>query len=186
MAADGLATKNPTNNGTVEMVIGGLAPGKHSIVTYHNEVRELAPASFDVFVDKQKLVDGFIPTKRATNDYEVASTFLEVAAVAGQDVVIRFQPVSSSANQSLIINGFGIDTVNPRLKAIKPSPANDDEHWPNGSALTWAAPATAVAHRVYLGTASNLVATATLASPVLQANLAEPYLPAPQFDPTQT
>ena len=77
----------------------------------------------------------FTPTYRATNDYEVASAFLEVDAVAGKDVVLHFRPETSGTNRSLIINGFEIDAADPHQKAIKPSPANDDEHWPNESAV---------------------------------------------------
>src|SRR6266853_5997562 len=38
MAADGIATTGKDGNLGVDMIIGGLSPGKHRIVTYHNEV----------------------------------------------------------------------------------------------------------------------------------------------------
>ena len=136
MAADGITSGNSTNGSGIDMVISGLTPGKLTIVTYHNEVRDhVVPAIFDVSVGDEQKVKGLVSTYRATNDYEVACAFLEVEAVAGKDVVIHFQPESSGANQSLIINGFEIDTAAPHRKAIKPSPANDDEHWPNESPL---------------------------------------------------
>ena len=122
MAADGIVVKNPVNGG-VEMVISGLTPGKHSVVTYHNEVRDLVPVPNDVSVGGVTQIKHLLPTIRATNDYEVASAFVEVEAQTGKDVVIRFQPEKSGTNRSLIINGFEIDGVDPRLKAIKPSPA---------------------------------------------------------------
>ena len=180
MAADGLVTKG---DGGFDMVISGLTPGKHTIATYHNEVRDVAPARFNVAVGGVQQIKNFAPSKRATNDYDVASTFLEVEAVAGKEVVIHFQPENSSTNRSLIINGFEIDTVNPRLKAIKPSPANDDEHWPNESALTWTAPATAVSHQLYFGTDSNAVAVATPASPEYKGSLAAASYALPPLDP---
>lgn len=180
MAADGLVTKGA---GGFDMVISGLTPGKHTIATYHNEVRDVAPARFNVAVGGVQQIKNFAPSKRATNDYDVASTFLEVEAVAGKEVVIHFQPENSSTNRSLIINGFEIDTVNPRLKAIKPSPANDDEHWPNESALTWTAPATAVSHQLYFGTDSNAVAVATPASPEYKGSLAAASYALPPLDP---
>ncbi len=186
MAADGIALKNSTNASGMEMVISGLAPGKHSVVTYHNELRDhVAPAVLDVFVGDGKKVKGLVSTYRATNDYEVASTFLEVEAVAGKDVVIRFQPESSSANQSFVINGFEIDSANPRTKAIKPSPANEDEHWPNESVLTWAVPATAVSHQFYFGTDASMVANATTSSPEFKGSLSSANYPLPQLDPQQ-
>ena len=165
MAADGITSGNSTNGNGIDMAISGLTPGKHTVVTYHNEVRDhVSPAILDVSIGDDQKIKGLVSTYRATNDYEVASTFLEVEAVAGKDVVIHFQPEKSSANPSLIINGFEIDTADPHQKAIEPSPAKEDEHWPNESALTWTAPATAVAHQIYFGTDSNAVAIATSSS----------------------
>ena len=186
MAADGIALKNSTNAGGIEMVISGLTPGKHSVVTYHNELRDhVAPAVLNVFVGGEKKVTGLVATYRATNDYEVASAFLEVEAVAGKDIVIRFRPESSSANQSPVINGFEIDSANPRTKAIKPAPANDDDHWPNEVALTWAAPSSAVAHRFYFGTDASAVAKATTSSPEFKGSLGSASYALPKLDPEQ-
>jgi len=186
MAADGIALKNSTNAGGIEMVISGLTPGKHSVVTYHNELRDhVAPAVLNVFVGGEQKVTGLVATYRATNDYEVASAFLEVEAVAGKDIVIRFRPESSSANQSPVINGFEIDSANPRTKAIKPAPANDDDHWPNEVALTWAAPSSAVAHRFYFGTDASAVAKATTSSPEFKGSLGSASYALPKLDPEQ-
>jgi hypothetical protein len=186
MACDGITVKEPAGDGGMDMIVSGLASGKHTIVTYHNEVRDLAPARFDVLVDGTPLIKDFTPTKRATNDYEVAATFLEVDAVAGKDVVINFRPKKSSPNRSLVINGFEIDTVNPHQKAVKPSPANDDEHWPNESALTWTPPATATAHQLYLGTDANAVAGATPSSPEFKGTLPSAGYGLPQLDQMKT
>ena len=172
MSADGVVVKNATNGAAVDMVLRGLTPGKHTIVTYHNEVRDhVVPAVLDVFVGGDEKVKGLASTYRATNDYDVASTFLKVDVVAGKDVVIQFRPEAASANQSLMINGFEIDSADPHRKAIKPAPANEDEHWPNESALTWTGPASAVSHQLYFGTDSNAVAAATPASPAFKGNL---------------
>jgi len=140
-------------------------PGKHTVATYHNEVRSLEPARFDVEVDGKTKVKNFTPSFRATNDYEVAGTFFEVAAAAGKDVVIRFLPAGSGTNHSLILNGFEIDSADPRAKAIEPSPANNEEHWPAETALAWTAPASAKSHQFYFGTDSNAVAAAKPSSP---------------------
>ena len=187
MAADGITLKNSTNTSGIEMVVGGLTPGRHSIVTYHNEVRDhVSPAVLDVFVGDDQKVKGLVSTYRATNDYEAASAFLEVEAVAGKDAVIHYRPENSSANRSLIINGFEIDTVNPHEKAIKPSPANDDEHWPNESVLTWTAPTTATVHQLYFGADSNAVVAATPSSPEFRGNLTSASYPLPQLDQMKT
>ena len=187
LAADGITLAKSTNVSGVEMVISGLAPGRHSVVTYHNEVRDhVAPAILDVFVGDEQKVKGLVSTYRATNDYEVASAFLEVEAVAGKDVVIHFQSESSGANQSLIINGFEIDTADPHKKAVKPSPANDDEHWPNESALTWIAPASAISHQFYFGTDFNAVASATVSSQEFKGNLSSANFSLPPLDQMKT
>ena len=189
MAADGVLVKKPIDGG-VEMVISGLSPGKHSVVTYHNELRDLAPTPFDVSVGGTTVLKHIVPTVRATNDYEVASAFIQLEAEAGKDVVIHFQPeksdANSNANSSFIINGFEIDGVNPRLAAIKPSPANDDEHWPNESALTWTAPGTATVHRLYFGTDSNGVANATMQSTEFKGSLKAATFTLPQLDQMKT
>jgi hypothetical protein len=187
LAADGFVTKSPAGGGGFEMVISGLTPGKHTVATYHNEVRDrVVPAVLDVFVGGDQKVKGLVSNYRATNDYDVASTYLEVDAVAGNDVVIQFCPAASSANQSLMINGFEIDAANPQTKAIKPSPANDDEHWPNETALTWTSPATAASHQIYFGTDSNAVVAATPTSPEFKGNLTSANYPLPPLDPMKT
>jgi hypothetical protein len=182
MACDGIALKNPTAAG-MDMVITGLMPGKHTIVTYHNEVRDVEPAHFDVLVDGGTKVQNFAPTWRATNDYAVAATFLEVAAEAGKDIVVHFQPAGAGTNQSLIINGFEIDSANPHAKAVMPAPANDDEHWPNESALSWTAAASAKAHQFYFGTDSNSVVAATPSSPEFKGDLSSASYPLSKLDP---
>jgi len=186
LAADGFVVKSPTNATGIEMVISGLTPGRHTVATYHNEVRDVTPAKFNVLVGDDLQIKEFSPSKRATNDYEVASTFLQVDAVAGKDVVIRFQPEQLAVGQSVIINGFEIDAADPHRKAIKPRPANDDEHWPNESALSWAAPATAASHQLYFGVDSNAVLKATPASPEYKGNLSSANYPLPTLDPGET
>ncbi len=187
MAADGITLEDASAPGEMQMIITGLAPGRHTVVTYHNEVRnQAAPAILDVSAGGETVVKGLTETFRATNDYDVASAFITVKAVAGKPVVIQFRPEPTSPNQSLIINGFEIDTPDPHLKAIKPSPANDDEHWPNETALSWTAPATATSHQLYLGTDSNAVAMATPASPEFQGALTSPGFTLPHLDPMQT
>src|SRR5581483_10654979 len=50
MAADGVTVKTPATGG-LDLTISGLTPGKHTVTTYHNEVRDSGPAAFDVVVD---------------------------------------------------------------------------------------------------------------------------------------
>jgi hypothetical protein len=181
MAADGVVVKNPTADGGMDFIVRGLSPGEHRIVTYHNEVREMQPAAFNILVDGRQVIKNFVPSWRATNDYEMASACLPVKAVAGRDVIVHFQPVKSAANRSIILNGFAIDVPDPHTSAIKPAPANDDEHWPNESPLTWTPAADAVSHELYLGTDSNAVAMATTASPEFKGKLKSAAFPLPRL-----
>ena len=185
MACDGIVVAKSAGDDGLVMTVTGLAPGKHTIVTYHNEVRDLAPAKFDVWVGDALRTKGFTPTRRATNDYEVASVFLEVDAVAGKDVVLHFRPEKAGANRSLILNGFAIDVPDPHKMAVEPSPANDDEHWPNEQPLTWKPAPDALSHQFYCGTDSNAVATATAASPEFKGTLSQPSFALPELDSMQ-
>jgi hypothetical protein len=164
MAADGIALRNlPGTKPAGEylfMTLKGLTPGKHRIVTYHNELGDREPAPLTITVGKTVKAEQLMPSKRATNDYEAASACFEVEVAADQDVLISF----AAHGAGPVINGFEIDTVDPHKKAIKPMPANDDEHAPPETALRWTAPTSAVAHHFYLGTDSNVIATATQAS----------------------
>ena len=182
LAADGISVKSVGEDAGVYMIVSGLSSGEHTIVTYHNEVRDMEPTAFDVFNDGKLAVKDFIPTKRATNDYDVATVFLKVKAMAGKDVVIHFQSVKSDGNGSIIINGFGIDVPDPHKRAIKPAPADGDEHWPNETALTWAAPADAASHEIFFGTDSNSVAAATSSSPEFKGKLKSPSFSLPKLD----
>jgi len=186
MASDGFVVKNPAGDGGVDMILGGLTPGEHTVTTYHNEVRDrIVPASLDVSIGDKKIISGLVPTFRATNDAEVACAFFPVKAVAGEDVIIHFQPVSSGVGRSLIFNGFAIDAADPHRTAIEPSPANDEEHWANESPLIWKSPAGAISHQFYFGSDSNAVALANNSSSEFKGSLSAASYALPTLDAMQ-
>jgi hypothetical protein len=175
MGCDGIAVTERNAEGAIDMLISGLTPGKHTVATYHNEVSHVAPAKVSVFLGESRTpACSVVPTHRATNDYEIASAFVEVEAVAGKDVVLHFRPDNLGGNRNLVINGFEIDAVDPHKKAIKPSPENDDEHVPVDSALSWTPASGAIAHQFYFGTDSNAVASAMPSSAEFKGTLKEP------------
>ena len=182
MGLDGFVLKNPAHPGGFDMILRGLSPGDHTLVTYHDEVRQLAPAAFNVYVDDKLKLKDFQPTHRATNDYDVAATFIKFHVTAGKAVMVHFQPLKTEMNRSIIINGFAIDAVNPHKMAIKPAPADDDEHWSNQAPLSWTPAVDAVAHEVYLGTDSNAVALATPSSTEFKGKLTIPDLSLPKLN----
>src|SRR5205809_3636583 len=108
MAADGIATRG-SGSAAFDMVIGGLRPGKHTVATYHNEMRDVKPTSLSIWVGDKAQVEDVVPSRRATNDYEVASAFFEVEAVAGRDVLIRVETSKHQAPSSR-------EAPNPKLQ----------------------------------------------------------------------
>ena len=86
MAADGITLGKSTNGNGIDTVISGLVPGKHTVVTYHNEVRDhVSPAILDVFVGDGQKVKGLVSTYRARQMItKLPARFLEVEAVAGE------------------------------------------------------------------------------------------------------
>jgi hypothetical protein len=170
MGCDGIAVTEKGVDGAIDMVISGLSSGRHTVVSYHNEVRDLRPGRINVFVGHSpRPACSVVSTVRATNDYDVASAYIQFEAVGGKDVTLHFRP--ADARGSLVINGFEIDTVDPHKKAIKPVPANDDEHVPLETALSWSPAVGAVAHQLYIGTDSNAVDAAKTSSPEFKGSL---------------
>ncbi len=183
LGVDGIASDKSADSAGFDMVISGLSAGTHQIVTYHNEVRDVAPVKLDVLVDGASVIKDFQPSQHVTNDYELASAYFPVKATAGKDVVIHFQPRASSGSHSLVLNGFEIDSTDPHKKAIEPAPANDNEHWPNESALTWTAGAGAVSHNIYFGADSNAILIAEVTSPEFQGNQSQSLFSLSKLDP---
>lgn len=180
MGCDGVVVKSPGDG--LEIILRGLAHGPHTLATYHNEVRDGSPAIFSVSVDGQSRVKDFKPTFRATNDALVASTWIQFDASAGKDVIIHFQPAGSGSSLGIILNGFELDSPNPRAKAMMPSPSDDDEHWPNEIPLTWTPPAAVKSHQLYYGTDSNAVANATPSSPEFKGRMEVSTFALPKLD----
>ena len=173
LACDGIITSRAGRNGALELVISGLAPGAHRIATYHNSTwpAERSCGPFELFVNGALARTNIQPSVQVTNDYDIASTYTQVLAEPDNEVVLRFQTIGTATN--VILNGFEIDTSDPTRKAIKPSPANDEEHVDADSGftmLTWTAPASAVSHHIYFGEDAAAVASADLKSPLFKGN----------------
>jgi hypothetical protein len=143
MVSDGVTTAGP-----LEITLRGLAPGRHSLATYHNQFAEAKPARITVAVRGGAGV-AVTPTHRVTHDADAASAFVEFDAAAGRDVVVTCTP---DAGGTVVLNGFEIDRSHPARRAAKPAPADDDEHAPEDPVLRWRPAPGATAHRVYLGT----------------------------------
>ena len=172
MASDGVFVKG-ARKVALEIVLDGLPPGRHSLVTYHNWLWENSPpAPLDITVDGRLAVHALKPSVLVTDDADAASAFVEFAAEAGKSVIVRLE-----AEGRAVLNGFELDTPNPQLKASRPSPANDDEHTAENPALTWRPARGSVSHLLYFGTDAHAVAGATQSSPEFKGVLSEATFP---------
>jgi hypothetical protein len=170
MSTDAAIVHGGTGNGGIEMVLSGLSPGRHSIATYHNAINaQPATGALNVAIRDQNLKALVTPTHRVKNDEDAASAYLAFNAEAGKDVVVTIDSATGNS-ADIFLNGFEIDAPNPARRALKPSPANDDEHVVENPTLRWQAPATAISHDFYFGTDAQAVATATHQSPEFKGN----------------
>jgi hypothetical protein len=168
MASDGVIV-----HGTLELVLSGLSPGRHSLGTYHNTFTAAKPGRITVAVQGGMSVT-VTPTSQVKHDADAASAYVEFGAEAGKDVVVTFTPEGSG---NVVLNGFEIDRSDPARRAAKPAPFDDDEHAPEDPVLAWRAAPGATAHHVYLGTDPAAVTKATRESPEFRGERPEPSFP---------
>lgn len=162
VASDGITVNG---GGSLELVLTGLSAGKHTLVTWHNRVSDKAgdsPLSVKIGAN----VNLFRPTLMVHHDRDAANSFLGFdVKEAGEPVTVRME------SDSVILNGFELDTANPVLKAARPQPVNRDEHTEENPKLTWQPAKGATAHHFYLGTSAEAVERATEASPEYRGKL---------------
>jgi hypothetical protein len=175
LACDGVTIENGDGGGELEMIVSGLAPGPHTIVTYHNSLlgRDKPLSRFNLLVNDTLALSHLQPTFRATNDYDVTTACVRIMAETGGVVVLRFVPIGPAAVTNIMLNGFAIDTGDPAARAAKPSPADGDEHLNadrGSTSLQWTAPKSAVSHDLYFGTNAEAVAKADRKSLVFQGH----------------
>jgi hypothetical protein len=183
MASDGVFVEG--GKGLV-LTIRGFAPGKHSLVTYHNSLWDADLTPIDVLVDEQLADSNIQPSRRVTADDDAASAYVEFEAKADQDVVVAIRPRTDSPGGSVVLNGLEIDTVDPAMKAIKPMPSAGDEHVAESPSLTWRPAKSATAHDVYLGDSYDAVAAATAKSPEYRGRQSVAQITSDAVDPVAT
>ena len=160
MATDGIASASG-----IEMEVKGLSEGPHTIVTYHNSIRDESVRSLTLTCPSGKVsadaasddvagAASLQPSIRALHNDDVASGFISFVAEAETPVVIRIMPTEQYGQLGVILNGFSIDGTDPRRMARKPTPSHDDEHVDADArsvVLRWKPAAGAVHHNVYVG-----------------------------------
>ena len=166
LACDAVFAKD----GQMEILLSGLPPGPHTITTFHNSIwpPDRPVSSFNLFVHGVLTLTNLLPTTQVTNDYDIATAHVSFTAAPAQHVLLKF-----IANGPIVLNGFEIDGPNPATRAIKPSPANDDEHveTPAGSVqLSWTLAPSATSHDIYFGTNAAAISAADRQSPLFKGN----------------
>jgi hypothetical protein len=165
---DGIRVNNGNAGAQIEMRISGLPAGRHSLLTYHNNVDNPATNTFspiDIYLNGEKKYENLVLSVRETVTSNVPVAYMYADAVPGQDVVVLFaaDTTISANNKNFLINGLEINTINPQYQARLPVPKHADEHVDadNGTLpLSWTNAANAVASHVYVGTDSTTVANA--------------------------
>ena len=119
MATDGVASSE------LQLVLSGLSPGKHTIVTYHNALDDKPSSAYKISLNGEPILKNLQPAKRATSNEDAAAAFMEVNVEPGKDVTVGIKPTGAG---NVILNGFAIDIPDPARSPHKPAPANYDEH----------------------------------------------------------
>jgi hypothetical protein len=163
MTSDGVFVDGDA--GGLSITLRGLAPGRHSVVTYHNSIWDEALPPVDIVVNGERQVASVEPSRRVTDEADAANAYVEFDATDGQDMVLKIRPHDAASAGRVILNGLELNTANPAKKSLRPTPIMDDEHVAEKPTLTWQAAKSASAHDVYLGTDAEAVATATPSSP---------------------
>lgn len=172
LTADGLKVAEGEAGAQIEMRIAGLAPGAHTLLLYLNSWDDTPSAApIDIFVNGAQAIDNLPTSTRVTDNNQAATAYLHIAAEADREVVVLIKAETGGAAKSrnVHLNGFEIDTPNPKAQANQPSPAHADEHADadTGSlALGWSKPALGTAsYDTYFGSDADAVRAATQGSP---------------------
>lgn len=169
LVGDGLTVDGGGSGDQIQLVIHGLAAGKHSLLTFHNLANPSAAAStVDIAVNGTTQASKLAQSIGVLSDAAAVTAYVTFTAVSGQDVTISFK-----ATKSLMINGFELDTPNRAEQATNPSPADGDEHVDGDAGslnLGWKAAPNTASHDVYFGQDPSAVAKATHSSPEFKGN----------------
>ena len=173
LLCDGIYVDGGNAGGKIEMRISNLKPGKHTVLAYINTVDNPATNTFspvNVYYKDVLVAEKVKPGQRVTEFKNVQLVYIEVDAVAGEDVVVRFEAdrTTTDAWKNVMINGIEINTPNSLRQAQYPFPSNNNEHINIGPSksvrLSWSKALTAAKSRVYFGQNREEVQNATTAS----------------------
>jgi len=161
LASDGVMVQDGDRGGRIEMQIRGLAPGPHTLVTYHNSLLDQPLSGMNIWVNDRVRVRGLKPSVRVTNDADAATAFVEFEVREGTMTRVLLEPDGSGPVDNVVLNGFVIDAVDPTRQAQKPSPRDGDEHVDVNPKLSWRPSPNAGLHHFYFGANREAVTCAT-------------------------
>ena len=182
MATDSVAVRGTAegDEAKLRVEIRGLAPGKHSVVTYHNIVANEKVGEITVSVNGEVRSPAFQPTKRVATNEAAESAYLEFEVKDSQPVVVVVSANSGEGTATAVLNGIEIDAADPKQRAILPVPADRDWHADGDSGrmkLAWTSPKSASTHQVYFASspdrqlAFEMIEDATTDSPAYQGEV---------------
>jgi hypothetical protein len=117
LTADGLKVADGEAGAQIEMRIAGLTPGAHTVLLYLNSWDDSSSiAPLDILVNGAQVIDDLPVSSRVTDNTLAATAYLAVNAEAGRDVVVllKAEARSQAKSRNVHINGFEIDTPNPK------------------------------------------------------------------------
>ncbi len=170
VVSDGVAAR-----GWIELTIEGLKPGRHSLLTYHNDLGTDKVPAIRVGIVGQAPGESVEPSRRARNDADGAVAYLEFTVEGARPVKVRLDSTAGPTGE-VVLNGLEIDSTDLRRRATRPVPTDRDEHADADSGslpLSWQAPASARAFDVYLGDNRESVASADRSSPLYHGRQAK-------------
>jgi len=163
----------------IELTISGLAAGQHTLLTWHNTWQNPSPYTFsplNIYLNGTQIITNLPVSNRVTNNADAAYSYVSFVTDGINDTVVAYEASAdfNVTDANPCIDGFELNTPNFKFKANKPSPANGEEHVDADATksvlLYWTKAAVAVSNRMYFGTSSNAVSTATPASPEFRGN----------------
>ena len=132
----------------LELRLEGLEPGPHTFVGFHHDTGG-GGGVLTVSIGDRK-VEGIEVVQHVDHDDDLATSFLEFEAKAGEPVVVR---IAAGPGQRAPLSAFALDVSDPRHKARRPTPPEFDRHADGDEgtvALSWRAAESAATHRVFL------------------------------------
>lgn len=163
----------------IELTISNLPAGPHTLLAWHNTWQNPSPFTFsplNIYLNGTQIITNLPVSNRVTNNADAAYSYVSFVSDGVNNTVIAYEASVdfNVTDANPCIDGFELNTPNFKFKANKPSPANGDEHVDADATksvlLYWTKAALAVSNRIYFGTSSNAVYTATPASPEFKGN----------------